>query len=115
MIKDILVNLPVEGSRDVVTSFAVSVAARFGAHLTGSAFLYEPLMPVMVDRYGVPPGIIESQRIESEKAAKAAVARFEEAARLAGISGEARALDAPLGAAPSTRSHERSRSLANDA
>jgi hypothetical protein len=27
MIKDILVNLPVAGSRDVVTSFAVSVAA----------------------------------------------------------------------------------------
>ena len=102
MIKDILVNLPVEGSRDVVTSFAVSGAARFGAHLTGVAFLYEPLMPVMVDMYGVPPGIIESQRIESEKAAKAAVARFEEAARLAGISGEARALDAPVGAAPST-------------
>ena len=102
MIKDILVNLPVEGSRDVVTSFAVSGAARFGAHLTGVAFLYEPLMPVMVDMYGVPPGIIESQRMESEKAAKAAVARFEEAARLAGISGEARALDAPVGAAPST-------------
>ena len=52
MIKDILVNLPVEGSRDVVTSFAVSGAARFGAHLTGVAFLYEPLMPVMVDMYG---------------------------------------------------------------
>jgi hypothetical protein len=102
MIKDILVNLPVEGSRDVVTCFAVSGAARFGAHLTGIAFLYEPLMPIMVDMYGVPPGIIESQRIESEKAAKAAVARFEEAARLAGISGEARALDAPVGAAPST-------------
>ena len=102
MIKDILVNLPVEGSRDVVTSFAVSVAARFDAHLTGIAFLYEPLMPVMVDMYGVPPGIIQSQRMESEKAAKAAVAKFEEAARLAGISGEARALDAPVGAAPST-------------
>jgi nucleotide-binding universal stress UspA family protein len=102
MIKDILVNLPVDGSRDVVTSFAVSVAAKFGAHLTGVAFLYEPLMPIMVDMYGVPPGIIEARRIESEKAAKAAVARFEEAARLAGISGEARALDAPVGAAPST-------------
>jgi nucleotide-binding universal stress UspA family protein len=102
MIKDILVNLPVDGSRDVVTGFAVSLAAKFGAHLTGVAFLYEPLMPVMVDMYGVPPGIIESQRIENEKAAKAVVARFEEAARLAGISGEARALDAPVGAAPST-------------
>ncbi len=102
MIKDIIVNLPVEGSRDAVTSFAVSVAARFGAHLTGFAFLYEPLMPVMVDSYGVPPGVIELQRIENEKVAKAAVARFDEAARLAGISGEARALDAPVGAAPAT-------------
>ena len=27
------VNLPVDGSRDVVTSFAVNVAANFGAHL----------------------------------------------------------------------------------
>jgi hypothetical protein len=56
----------------------------------------------MVDMYGVPPGIIESQRIENETVAKAAVARFEEAARLVGISGKTRALDAPVGAAPST-------------
>jgi nucleotide-binding universal stress UspA family protein len=102
MIKDILVNLPVLGSRDPVTSFAASVAARFGAHLTGVAFLYEPLMPVMVDMYGVPPDIIQVQRIENEKASKTAVARFDEAARLAGISGEAHALDAAVGAAPST-------------
>ncbi len=102
MIRDILVNLPVEGSRDAVTSFAVSVAARFSAHLTGVAFLYEPLTPVMVDGYGVPPSVIESQRIENEKAAKAAVATFEEAARLAGVSGAASALDAPVGAAPGT-------------
>jgi nucleotide-binding universal stress UspA family protein len=98
MIKDILVNLPVEGSRDPVTSFAASVAARFGAHLTGVAFLYEPLSPVMVDRYGIPPSVIESQRIENEKAAKAAVARFNEAARFTGILGEAHPLDAPVGA-----------------
>jgi nucleotide-binding universal stress UspA family protein len=102
MLKDILVNLPVEGPRDVVTSFAASVAARFGAHLTGVAFVYEPLTPVMVDGYGVPAEVIEVQRIENEKAAKAAVTRFDEAVRLAGISGEAHAIDTPVGAAPST-------------
>jgi hypothetical protein len=100
MIKDILVNLPVGGSRDSVTSFAASVAASFGAHMTGVGFLYEPLMPVMVDMYGVPPDVIESQRIENEKAAKVAVGRFDEAARLAGISGEAHALDAPVARPP---------------
>ena len=102
MIKDILVNLPVMGSRDPVTSFAASVAVRFGAHLTGVAFLYEPLMPVMVDMYGVPSDVIQVQRIENEKASKTAVASLNEAARLAGISGEAHALDAAVGGAPST-------------
>jgi nucleotide-binding universal stress UspA family protein len=100
MIKDIVVNLPVGTSRDVATHFSVSVAAKLDAHLTGIAFLYEPLIPVMVDMYGVPPGIIETQRNENEKTAKAAVAKFDEAARLAGISGEARALDVPVADAP---------------
>ena len=38
MIKDIVVNLPVGKSADVATSFAVSLAAKFDAHLTGIAF-----------------------------------------------------------------------------
>jgi nucleotide-binding universal stress UspA family protein len=100
MIKDIVVNLPVGTSRDVAAHFAASVAAKLDAYLTGIAFRYEPLMPVMVDMYGVPPGIIESQRIENEKTAKAAVARFDESTRLAGISGEARVLDASVADAP---------------
>jgi hypothetical protein len=52
--------------------------------------------------YGVPSDVIQVQRIENEKASKTAVARLNEAARLAGISGEAHALDAAVGAAPST-------------
>ena len=76
MIKDIVVNLPVGKSADVAASFAVSLAAKFGAHLTGIAFRYEPVIPAMVDMYGVSPEIIESQREENEKTAKAAVARF---------------------------------------
>jgi hypothetical protein len=46
---------------------AVSLAAKFSAHLTGIAFRYDPLIPVMVDMYGVPPEIIESQRVEKAR------------------------------------------------
>jgi nucleotide-binding universal stress UspA family protein len=100
MINDIVVNLPVGKSRDVATHFAVSVAAKLDAHLTGIAFLYEPLMPVMVDMYGVPPAIIESQRIENEKTANAAVEKLNGAARVTAISAEASVLDASVADAP---------------
>src|SRR3974390_140751 len=96
MIKDIVVNLAVGGSADVATPFAVSVAAELNAHLTGIALRCEPIIPVMVDMYGIPSGIIESQRAEIEKAAKAAIVRFDEAVRRAAVSGEARIVDAPV-------------------
>jgi len=100
MIKDILVNIPAGTSRDVAMSFALSVAGKLKAQLTGIVFRYEPIIPVMVDMYGVPPEIIESQRVENEKITKAAVAKFDEAVRSAAISGEARAVDAPADGAP---------------
>jgi nucleotide-binding universal stress UspA family protein len=100
MIKDILVNIPAGTSRDLTTPFAVSVAAAFNAHLTGISFRYEPILPGMVDMFGVPPGIMESQREENRKLAQAAVARFNEAARLSAILGEARVVDAPVNASP---------------
>jgi nucleotide-binding universal stress UspA family protein len=98
MIKDIVANLSVGTSRDVVADFAVSVAATFDAHVTGLAFLYEPLAPVTD---GFPAEAMQSQRIENEKAAKAAVAKFDEAVRRAAISAESRILDAPVASAPS--------------
>src|SRR5215472_4314544 len=89
MIKDIVANLSVGISRDVATDFAVSVAATFGAHLTGLAFRYEPLVP-LTDRYGFSAEVMDSQRVENEKRAKAAVAKFEEAARRAVVLAESR-------------------------
>ena len=100
MIKDILVNLPVGDRPDVATPFAVSVAASLDAHLTAAAFRCEPIIPVMVDMYGIPPTIIESQRLEIDKGARAAVSRFEDASRRAGIAGEAQFIDAPVDGAP---------------
>jgi nucleotide-binding universal stress UspA family protein len=100
MFKDILLNLPNASTQDAATAFAVSLAAEFKAHLTGIAFRYDPIMPVMVDMYGVPPEIIESQRAETEKAAKAAIAKFQEIARGAAVAVEARSLETAITDAP---------------
>jgi len=100
MIKDIVANLSVGTSRDVATDFAVSVATTFDAHLTGVAFLYEPLVPV-TDRYGFPSEVIQSQRVENEKGAQAAVTNFGKVVRRAAISAESRMLDVPVTSAPS--------------
>ena len=100
MIKDIVVNLPVTGSADRVAKFAASVAAALEAHLTGIAFRYEPLLPLMVDMYGVPPEMLESQRDENEKAVKAAIASFDDAVRGSAIASTTYALDAPVAGTP---------------
>ena len=102
MFKDILTNLPSASARDSATAFAVSLAAEFKANLTGIAFRFNPIVPVMLDMYGIPPEIIESQRAEAEKAAKAAIARFEETARSAGVAAQARSLEAAAAEAPGT-------------
>jgi nucleotide-binding universal stress UspA family protein len=97
MIKDIVANLAVGTSRDVVTDFAISVAATLDAHLTGVAFLYEPIPP-LGDRF--PAEAMESQRIVNKKAAKAAVSKFDDAVRRAAISAEARIIEVPVTSAP---------------
>jgi len=97
MIKDIVVNLDI-GAEDRTAKFAISVAETFEAHLAGVAFAYDPVVPGAV-MGGVPPEFIESQRSESEKAAKAAIARFEAAAKREGISFETRRLNASLAGA----------------
>jgi len=99
MIKDIVANLSVGVSRDVATDFAVSVAATLDSRLTGIAFRYEPLVP-LTDRYGFPAEVMESQRVENEKAAKAAMAKFDEVARRAAVAAESRMLDVPVASAP---------------
>jgi nucleotide-binding universal stress UspA family protein len=105
MIKDIIVNLSLLNSRDVAMDFAVSAAATFNAYLAGIAFVYEPAIPMEIDRYGIPAGVIESQRIENEKAAKAAVGRFDEATRRSALLAEARMLDASVISAPGLFAH----------
>lgn len=95
MIKDIALNLSVDGGQDVARDYAISVADALQAHLTGVAFAYEPVAPgALLD--GVSPSFIDSQRNEYEQAAKAAVTRFDEAARRAAISAESRVVSASV-------------------
>ena len=98
MIKDIVVNLSGKDPQDFAADYAISVAKTFGAYLAGIAFLYEPVIPDGT-LGGVPVDLIELQREENSKAAKAAVSRFEAAAKAAAVSAETRIVDATLGGA----------------
>ncbi len=84
MIKDIVVSLGL-GAKDPAGDFAISVAEAYKAHITGLAFLYEPIIPGAAMGV-IPPEFIESQRVEADKRARAAVTRFEAAANRAGVS-----------------------------
>src|ERR1700681_4189608 len=98
MIKDIIVHLEHRIARDPARDFAVTVAETFDAHVAGVAFAYTPDFPgyVMPE---TPPDILAQMIAESEKAALAAIERFDAAARRSMISAEHRLLKA-LGAAP---------------
>ena len=101
MIKDVVVNLSGTAPQDFAADYAVSVAKTFGAHITGIAFVYEPVIPDTV-MGGIPTDLIELQREENTKAASAAVSRFEAAAKAAAVSAATRVLDASLGGAAAT-------------
>ena len=97
MIKDVVVNLGL-GTHDPAGDYAVSVAEAFGAHVLGIAVSYEPVIPGTV-MGGIPPEIIESQRSESNKKARTAVSRFEQAVKRTGVSGETRTIAASISGA----------------
>jgi nucleotide-binding universal stress UspA family protein len=100
VIKDIVVSLAGMETQDFAVDYAVSVAAAFGAHITGVAFFYEPIIPD--GSLGtVPVELIELQRQQNSKIVRAAVERFEAAARNAGVSAAQRILDSTAaGAGP---------------
>lgn len=97
MIKDIVVNLGL-GAHDPAGNYAISVADAFESHLLGVAFSYEPIIPGTV-MGGIPPEFIESQRVESDKRARAAIMRFEGAAKRASVSFETTIISASISGA----------------
>jgi nucleotide-binding universal stress UspA family protein len=98
MVKDIIVNLSVTKEGSVVGKYAVSVAAALEAHLTGVAFIYEPVVPISGAGY-IPAEVIETQRDDNETAAEAAIKSFTAATDKAGISAEPLITNASLAGA----------------
>jgi nucleotide-binding universal stress UspA family protein len=89
MIKDLLVNLATDVTEDATIDYAISLAHTFDAHLAGVAFAYDEIPSAMLAGE-VPPAWIDEFRKEAQNAAQAAVGKFEEAARRAGIPVQAR-------------------------
>jgi nucleotide-binding universal stress UspA family protein len=95
MIKDILVNLATGIENDATIDYAISLATTFEAHLAAAAFAEDAIPPAMLAGE-VPPPWIDAMRQEAQDAAKAAVAKFEAAAKRAAISAQAGWLPASL-------------------
>ena len=98
MLKDVVVNLSGRAPLDFAADYATSIAATFGAHVTGIAFLYEPVIPDGT-LGGVPVDLIELQREENSKIARDAISRFEAGVKKASVASETRQLDATFGGA----------------
>jgi nucleotide-binding universal stress UspA family protein len=92
MIKDLVVNLSTAGKGDPAADYAISIAETFGAHATGVAFAWEPVIPAS-DMGAVPADFVEMQRAASEQAARAATAAFDRAADKAGLSAQSRVFE----------------------
>ena len=97
MIKDIIVNLEHQIARDPARDFAITVAETFDTHVAGVAFAYIPEFPGYVMLEEISRDMMAQMVAESEKAARAAIERFDAAARRSLVSAEHRLLRA-LGA-----------------
>src|SRR5258708_4229724 len=98
MVKDIVVNLTGGAPQEFAADYAISLAKLFEAHIAGVGFIYEPVIPGSV-LGGSRTDLIEAQREENTKTAKAATSRFEAAAGRAGLSAEVRIIDASVAGA----------------
>jgi nucleotide-binding universal stress UspA family protein len=94
MIKDIAVNLNVGATASPASDFAISVAAAFNAHLTGIAFLQNPVVPVSSVGH-VPAEVIVAQQ-DYQAAIRAVRERFAAASARAGVTANPLTLSASL-------------------
>ena len=87
--KDIILHLERDSSRDAVRDFAVSTAETFGAHLTGVSFAFAANIPnyIMPD---FPADVLANMLSESEAAARGAISGFESAVKREDLSAEPR-------------------------
>jgi nucleotide-binding universal stress UspA family protein len=104
MIRDIIVNLEHGVARDPARDFAITIAETFDAHIAGIAFAYAPCFPgyAMLE---IPPNVLAQMTADSEKAALAAIERFDAAAKRSLLSFEHRLLRTIGGEAPAVLSN----------
>jgi nucleotide-binding universal stress UspA family protein len=98
IIKDVVANLSVSEGNGFAGDYAVSIASALEAHLTGIAFIYDPIVPVAATGY-IPPEVIETQQRDARDAAKAAIDRFTAAAARNGVAAEPTMLPASFAGA----------------
>ena len=121
MIKDVILNLERNKSRDSVRDYAITVAKTFDAHLTGVAFADGaniPLgafgdganIPVFIVSgqmsLGLPPDVIADILAENEEAARSAIQRFEAAVKGSLLSVEHRLVEVPASFAEMARGYD---------
>src|ERR1700733_2289531 len=87
MIKDIIVHLEHQATRDPARDFAVTIAEIFDAHLVAVAFAYTPDLPGYV-MLVIKSYILAQMIPQSKKASMAGIELFEAAARRSLISAE---------------------------
>ena len=87
MLKDLIVNLTVGTQKDPTADYALSIAQAFGAHVTGIAFAFKPIIPSMGIE-GLGPNVINAAINENEKAARDAINRFEALAKKQGVASD---------------------------
>ncbi len=84
MIKNIVASLTVGTARDVSGDFAISVATAFGAHLSGVAFAYEPVIGGMILPVA-DASLLDAFRAENRCAADRAKRNFDHATQRASV------------------------------
>lgn len=82
-------------------ALALDLAGRFGAHVDAVALAVDPIVPGFVVA-PLPIEVIEQARAQALGAAQAAVRRFDDAAKAAGVSCEARIQEILMGGVPET-------------
>ncbi|OPH81997.1 universal stress protein [Nitrobacter vulgaris] len=91
MIKDIILHLESNPSRDIGRDFAVSTAEMFSAHLTGVSFAFAASIPNYIAPT-LPADALANLLAESETAARGAIDRFKSAMKRGDLLAEPRLL-----------------------
>jgi nucleotide-binding universal stress UspA family protein len=98
MIKDVILNLECNTSRDIVRDYAITIARTFDAHLVGVAFADTNIpTSIMSEDFsvGLPPDVVANIIAENIESARNAIERFEAAVKGSLLSVEHRMIEAP--------------------